>query len=386
MLLVALLGIGLPQTTRLDGAYLKTLARDTWHCIASLEASRSGRPYDNSTRGEFTSVSNSGIYLTSVVSAETMGFITQSEASSRIERTLAGLEKLKTWFGFQQSWNSVLDLEPSKSDTAVSILDSANLCAGLLTVVRMHPEVAIRARRLFRAHDWGQFYDAKQTTLLGGYDTKKQEFNSKWHLDALGTDAALAQFFSVATGGAPISYWQSLKRGQVDWEGEKFLWPGWEGGGLFMQYISGLWLDLKDTELGNSGQAFADAQVKHMKTLGSPVWGWSACNNPDGGYLGWASLKAEVVTPHASVLSIATTTQSTIANLHALEQLGARSETDGFYDSYNWKTKKFSKTFLILDQGMILISLTNYLKANAIRAAFQSDPTVQKGRKLLGMP
>lgn len=136
-----------------------------------------------------------------------------------------------------------------------------------------------------------------------------------------------------------------------------------------MQYISGLWANLDKTELGESGLRFAKAQIHHAKTLGSPVWGWSASDNPDGGYLGWNSLKEEVVTPHACVLPVQSMPDLTVANLKKLESLGVRSADEGFYDAYNWKTGKVAKKFLVLDQGMILLSLANYLEGNCIRKA-----------------
>jgi len=367
-----------------DRAYLAGIAKDTWHCISSLENPDTGLPYDNSSKGEFTSVSNSGIYLTSVICAEQLGFISSKEATSRLNRTLSSLEKLQTWYGFQQSWNSVKSLKPNKGDTAVSVLDSANLCAGLITVARLHPDCANPAIRLFKAHEWWRFYDPKQGALLGGLNTATGTMNPKWHLDALGTDAVLAQFFAIATHAAPPSFWSTLRHDKIAWEGEQILWPGWDGGGLFMQFISGMWLNIEGTELGRSGATFARAQIKHMDSIHAPVWGWSASNNPNGGYLGWGALRDDVVTPHACALSIAQTPKETLNNLRALEALGARSQTDGFYDAINWRSLRVSKVFLTLDQGMLLISLTNFLKANCIRKGFQSATLVREGRLALG--
>jgi hypothetical protein len=146
-----------------------------------------------------------------------------------------------------------------------------------------------------------------------------------------------------------------------------------------------MWLDLKGTELGKSGESFAQAEVKHQATLDSPVWGWSASNDPGGGYLGWGTLKDEVVTPHACVLAIQTTPSQSVQNLHRLESLGVRSPKDGFYDAYNWRNKSISKSFLILDQGMIFLSLANYLGQDSIRKAFMSAPLVRHGMRLTGM-
>jgi hypothetical protein len=335
-----------------------------------LEDGATGLPYDSSNRGENTSVSNIGIYLTSVTGAQGLGLISRADALARINRTLGSVEKLRTFFGFQQSWNGVGNLAQGKNDPWVSVLDSGNLCAGLLTVAGSFPETRDRATALFKAHKWRAF--VRNGFLIGGYNTRTQEFNTKWHLDTLGTDAYLAQYFAVALGAAPPSFWTTLNRRQIAWEGETFLWPGWEGGGLFMQFISGLWLDLSGSEIGKSGVRFARAQRHFARTLSAPVWGWSACDDPAGGYLGWNSLKAEVVTPHACVLPIEDDPRSTVQNLRALEKLGARSPDLGFYDSVNWKSGAVDHHFLLLDQGMLFISLCNYLNDAAIRRAFSN--------------
>lgn len=364
-----------------DRAYLRDLARDTWRCIAGLEHPETGLPYDNSDKGEFTSVSNIGFYLSSVAAAERLGFIRHEEAVARLKKTLASVLKLQKWRGFQQCWNSVLTLQPATHDTAISILDSGNLAASLLAVAQMTPEVSEPSRRLFKAMEWKWFYDPAAEALFGGYDTKTGVMNPRWHLSALGTDAELALFLAVASGQAPASIWSKLDTSRESRYGFEYLKPGWQGGGLFMQFISGIWLDNRGTLMEKSAKSFAAAQIEHAKRVGSPVWGWSASDNPAGGYLGWGALIDEVVTPHASVLAIEHFPREVVFNLRAIEKLGARSRGQGFFDAINTKSRLCSKKFLMLDQGMLLLSLTNFLENGAVRAAFQQDPAVQSGRR-----
>lgn len=373
------------QVTPQDRAYLIHLAKDTWHSIATLGDSKTGLPYDNSAHGEFTSVSNIGFYLSSIVAAHHMGFISEKEANRKLDKTLTSLEHLKTWFGFQQSWNSVENLQPSKSDTWISVLDSANLAASLITVAGASPNHRERCLQLFHAMDWDHFYDPAQKALIGGYNTETSQLNLKWHLDLLASDAHLAQFFAVAAGHTPESLWDTFNRSTESREGETFFAPGWQGGGLFMQYISSIWLNQKGTIMGNSARSFAAAQIKYAKTIKSPVWGWSASDNPAGGYLGWGALKDEVVTPHASVLPIAYFPEDSLHNLRALEKLGARSKVDGFYDALNWKTRQHSKVFLVLDQGMLFLSLANYLDHDIIHHWFQDSGVVRDGRRRIAV-
>ena len=384
LLVLSLFSPGLGQAGSLsvaDRDYLKGICRDTWHCISEMAAPKTGFPFDNADHSEFTSVSNIGIYLSTVCVAGKMGLINREEQDSRLDQCLTSIEKLRTQFGFQQSWNSVVDLQPAKHDPWISLLDSGNLAAGLLTVAQASPKQGGRAVALFKAMDWGKFYDRSQVALIGGYSLEKHEFNTKWHLDLLASDALMCQFLAVSTGAAPSSFWSTLHRDKETKEGMTYLGPGWVGGGLFMQFISGLWLDTTGTPIAASAQDFAQAQIRHAKTISAPVWGWSACDNPDGGYLGWGSLKDEVVTPHASALAIEMFPKESIANLRALESLGVRSPDRGFYDSLNWKTGAKSKQFLVLDQGMLFLSLANYLEEDVVRKWFQVNPVVTKGRK-----
>lgn len=355
--------------------YRREVARDTWRCIAELEEPTTGLPYDNSDRGPETSVSNIGFYLVSVLCAREWSFIDRAEESKRIDRTLGSIERLPTWFGFNQSWNNVKTLQPGKGDRWVSVLDSGNLCAALVTLAEARPEFRARAMKLFEGHGWKAFW--REGYLVGGYDVGKKVFNEKWHLDALATDATFAQLFTVGIGLAPKSYAQTLRRDVVQFGGQSVMWPGQEGGGLFMQAMPRLFLGFTGSELSESARRYMLAQPEHAKQIGASVWGWSACDDPQGGYLGWAHLKDSVVTPHASGLAMRAVPKAATENLRALQKLGARSPHQGFYDAYDWKTGQSSRKFLVLDQSMMLIGLTATLPADPVRAWFTRAKVVR---------
>jgi len=219
--------------------------------------------------------------------------------------------------------------------------------------------------------------------MQGGYDVANKRDNPGWTLPFLGTDSRLACFFAVASGGAPVSMWEKQDRGMESRCHTQYLKPGWQGGGLFMQFINGLWLDERATLMGRSAQNFAYAQIQHARQKGYPAWGWSASDSPAGGYLGWGKIQDDVVTPHACVLALEHFPQAVLANLRVLESLGVRSEHEGFFDAVDIKTGRRSETYLLLDQSMLFLSLVNFLCDDAIRARFQRDPLVRRGRELL---
>lgn len=388
-----------PVLPAADRPYLRRLALDTWRCIDKMVEPSTGLPYDNWKRGEFTSVSNIGLYLTDVVAAKEMRFISARDAERRVAKTLDSLTKLKTWHGFQQSWNGVKSLQPATHDPWVSVLDSGNLAAGLITVGQAMPKFGEDCERLVAAMDWGALYDKEKKLLWGGYNTQTGKVNPEWHLSLLGADSRLASFLTIATGKAPAESWDKLDRGFEEKYGTRYLTPGWQGGGLFMQYINGLWLDDRGTLMGQSAANFAYAQLRHGEKVGQtsrlstvlsgtgkmPVlpWGWSASDSPSGEYLGWGKLRDEVVTPHACALAIQDFPREVVANLRALEKMGARHRRYGFYDAIDVQTGKVTDNFLVLDQSMLFLSLANFLHDDVVRKHFQSSPLVQRGRSLI---
>ncbi len=363
--------------------YLRTLARQTWNSIADLAHPETGLPYDSTGRHKHTSVSNIGIYLSCIVAARDMGLISPEEALHRARQSLGSIEKLKTWMGFQQSWNNVESLQPSGDDTWISILDSGNMAGGLIAAAEAFPEEKERFMAVFNAMDWAAFYDAEREVLLGGYNTADQKFNPDWTLPLLGADSHLAVFCGVASGKVPAACWNNQDRGWEERYHVRYLKPGWQGGGLFMQFINGLWLDERESLLGQSAANFALAQILHARNQSLPVWGWSACEAPDGTYLGWGKLVDEVVTPHASVLALEYFPDEVLANLRRLDAMGLRHPDFGFSDSVDVKSGKTSSTFLVLDQGMILLSLANFLENQTIRRYFQQSELVRLGRARL---
>jgi hypothetical protein len=142
---------------------------------------------------------------------------------------------------------------------------------------------------------------------------------------------------------------------------------------------------------------FVRSQIHHgMDEAGYGYWGFSPANNPDGGYreygvdaigmdsagytsdqertavdLGYegcrppqpapASYGRGVVTPHASFLALDFARGAALDNLARLRRDFAVYGPGGFYDSVEVKTGTVSRSYLALDQGMVMASLANAL-------------------------
>lgn len=359
--------------------YLQELAEHTWRSIASMIDTDTALPYDDTTRPPETSTSNIGLYLTSIAAARALDIIDESEAKRRARATIRSVIRLPRLNGFRQTWHKVATLEHSEDDSTISVLDSANLAAGLLTVGGMDATLREATDELVEAMQWDLFYDPAVGLMRGGYDRHADQFVADWYLGMLATDARLAVFLAIAAEDIPAKTWQRLDRSSERRQHAAILRPAWEGGGLFMQYLPGTWLDERQTMMGRSAANFAYAQIRRAQVEQLPVWGWSACASPSGEYLGWGELQRSVVTPHASVLAVEDFSEQVIGNLHALETMGARLAGRGFADSIDLNSNRVAEVQLLRNQAMLLSAITNAMTDGQLRQWFGSHPMVQHG-------
>ncbi len=377
-------------TTPEDTKYLWALAKDTWSCMDYFIAPKTGFPYDTDQRSEMTNTTNIGLYLTSLAAATEMGFIPREEAVKKADKILDSLNRLQHWNGFFVNWVSVNGA--TKTEEGINAVSDFNkLPAGLMITRQEFPELAEKCGGLLNRMNWSIFYNPAAKKFYGGYDVARKVM-SPWNMDLLASDTRLASFFVIATGAAPAETWNTLKKDTETNYGLKIFIPSWYGGGIFMQGICGLFLDERETIMGKSTADFAYVQMLYARDISSPVWGWSSSTSPWGDYLGWGGLRGNIVTPHASALAIIYYPNKVVENFKNLEEYGLRAEFDtngkgyafGFRDAVDIDSKKVANTYLTaLDQGMLFLSLANYLKDGLIWKLFEKDPVVRHGKELL---
>jgi hypothetical protein len=170
--------------------------------------------------------------------------------------------------------------------------------------------------------------------------------------------------------------------------------PSW-GGSMFEALMPTLVLDEARhaaASLGANGAAHATVQRRYaLDTLGYPVWGMSPSATPSGpGYaeygvrvLGSLGYPPGAVTPHASALALAVTPAEAITNLRRLTERYAIYGDFGFYDAVEPMSGVVTPAYLTLDQSMILIAATNYLRDGIVQRHFAADPIVANVLSLL---
>src|SRR4051794_18911209 len=114
---------------------LEAIAADTWRFYgydADIDPN-TDLPRDNTgldgapPQGNYTSPTNIGVYLWSIVAAQDMHLINRQEAVNLISRTLTTVERLRKWNGFLLSWYDTTNAHcvqaPNGADCETGSLD-----------------------------------------------------------------------------------------------------------------------------------------------------------------------------------------------------------------------------------------------------------------------
>lgn len=415
----------LPQD---NPAFLKRLAHDTWRGLAALSDREHGLPLDtvrlngsvNPERawvGDYTNVTNIGLYLIDIVAARELGLIDATEARERLSRTLDSLERLETWRGFFFNYYDTTTLE--RTSHFVSFVDSAWLSAGLMVARNAVPELAERCTRMIDREDYRVFYDPVDQLMMHGYYVHLPH-RAEYNYGLLYSEARLGSLIAIGKGHVPEEHWYRMARtfpryftwqsqspksramktvnghafpgGHYAWKQVKYV-PSW-GGSLFEALMPLLVLDeprYAPDSLGRNAVAHTEIHRRFaLEYLGYPVWGLSPSSRPAGGYgefgariLGVCGYRAGAVTPHAAALALMVEPAAATANLRQLAERYPLYGDFGFYDAVDPQTGQVVYNYLALDQSMILIALANHLREGVIQRYFAADPIMQRVLPLL---
>src|SRR3989338_3422735 len=153
-----------------DRAFLMEIAKDTWSFFDHIVDDEHQLPLDtiqlgkkepiasDGWVGDYTNVTNIGVYLMCLVSAYDFGFITKEDAVSRIKRTLDTVEKLVHHeSGFLYNYYDTTTLE--QTSYFVYLVDSGWVDAGIYVVKNAFPEeLKEQCERMLAKHNFKFFY------------------------------------------------------------------------------------------------------------------------------------------------------------------------------------------------------------------------------------
>lgn len=401
---------------------LEEIARDTYQFFEDYTDERTGLTADRvDFEGEpeiyrQTSPTNIAMYLASVISAHEFAFLSKEEAQDKIERTLKTLNEMETWNGLYYNWyftnNGAL---MSDWGEFISTVDNGWLTAALVVVGQYFPELAHATSSLIDEMDYSSLYDVAEGKFRGGFDALENKLTDH-HYGLLYSETRITSYVAIGKGDVPTDHWWKLDRtmpkkygqaqepqgeirtydnievfaGHYTYEDLTFV-PSW-GGSMFEALMPGLFMHEKKLGkkgLGLNNERHVAGQIKYAEEKGYDVWGFSPSSIVEGykefgaPILGTEGYDDEAtVTPHASLLALEYDPEAVLENIEKLKDLGLYGKY-GFYDSIQLTKDEVAKSYLALDQGMILLSITNYLHDDVIRNQFHEDPIGKTYERLL---
>ena len=329
---------------------LYEIARQTWRFFDADTDPNTHLPMDNiglyaaPARGAYTSPSNVGVYLWSMVAANDLRLASRASLVGRAKATLTEVEHLSKWHGFLFSWYDTTnghrisgpggtDREgQSATGELISTVDNGWYAAGLIATRQAFPELAARASALLNAMNFGIFYDSGDQSasitagqMYGGYLVDQGP--ATFHYGLLDTETRIAAYVGMGKHDMPGDVWWRTWRtlpSDFDWQGQPpqghavtyrdpqsgktfsvfeghytyggtdFV-PSW-GGSQFEALMPNL--AVPETSWGPRGfglndRRYAEAQIAYATTtLKYRVWGLSPASTPDdtGGYLAYGAL------------------------------------------------------------------------------------------------
>jgi cyclic beta-1,2-glucan synthetase len=405
-------------------SYLHELALQTWQLFDRCVGPEDNHlPPDNlqvdaeATVAHRTSPTNIGLYLLTTLCARTFGLITVAEAISRLEATINTVERMPKHNGHLYNWYETRTLEVLQP-AYVSTVDSGNLAGHLLAAGEGCKELAVspqtpaecasllrlaeRCERLCMAMDFSGLYSQKRHLFHIGLRVYEQALDASYY-DLLASESRLISFLAIAKGDVPRRHWQALGRnflsvgitpGLKSWSGSMFeyLMPSLvmrepENGLL---HISGLAAVREQQAFGRQQKLpWGVSESAYFAQDHSLAFQYSPFGVPRLA-LRRTPQTDRVVAPYATVLGCLFTPHEAVANLQALEKLGARGDC-GFFDAVDFTVARqpdaqaFSvvKNFMAHHQGMSVVALCNLLCDDAPRRWFARAPLVQAYESLL---
>ena len=253
-----------------------------------------------------------------------------------------------------------------------------------------------QAAQHVQAMDFRFMFDAQRQLFHIGYNVTAERLDNNYY-DLLASEARIASLVTIAQNEVPPSHWLHLGRPLTQVDGMRAL-LSW-GGTMFEYLMPSLMMrSYEGTLLQRSCLAAVDGQIAYGKQKQVP-WGISESGyyafdaNQNYQYrafgvpgLGFKRNLDEdlVIAPYASLLALSLRPRQVMENIARLDKLQMLG-IHGLYESIDFsptrlalgETHAIVRSYMAHHQGMILLSLVNYLHDNAMVRRFHADPIVR---------
>ena len=263
--------------------------------------------------------------------------------------------------------------------------------------------IATEAGKLSDEMDFAFLLNRRRKLMSVGFDAGSRQLDPACY-DLLGTESRTAVFVGVAKSDIPQQSWFLLGRAHTIDQGRPVM-LSWTGT-LFEYLMPSLWMhSYPRTLLERSRVAAVRSQQAYAASKGVP-WGISESAHAQldeaGNYQYYAfglphlaqrkpEIKSLVIAPYSTFLALVTDPSAAIRNLRKMSEMGWLGEY-GFYEAADYGATRHHlwqhsyelvRCWMAHHQGMSLLALANFLKADVVQRWFHSDPRVQATELLL---
>ena len=250
--------------------------------------------------------------------------------------------------------------------------------------------------------DFSFLFDQHRQIFHIGYNVDAGKLDPNYY-DLLASESRIASMVAIANRDVPIEHWLHLSRPLTQVEGKRAL-LSWSAS-MFEYLMPDLFMHTyPDTLLHQSGLAAVERQIDYGLEKGVP-WGISEAGyysfdvNMNYQYrsfgvpgLGFKrGLEDDlVISPYASLLALSLRSQTVMQNIHRMEELGMLG-IYGFYESIDFTPSHLPlgqdyaivRSYMAHHQGMIMMSLVNFLKDKNMVRRLHADRRIQSVELLL---
>jgi hypothetical protein len=397
-----------------DREFLWRVARDTWRGLAALRDSQNGLPIDHvyfgddsldpakAEIGDYTGITNVGLYVISIVGAHELGFIDREEAVDRVRAALETVRNLETWKGMFFNFYDTTTLE--RTSEFLSFVDSAWLTAGAMVIRSAFPDLTAEVSERIQQRNHRFFYDRNRELMSHGYYVDSR-VDSPCHYGLLYTEARLGSLIAIGKGDVPEEHWYRMQRTPPLAEPGRRSGQGPSGCQRHRVSAAGTTARLArppgaEHVPRRSSRRCSSTERRLARSLGA-TRGYVECSGAQEDLRCQSGLRAPagptwilrfvpgsgwatgIVTPHASALALAFAPEAATANLRRLAELYPIYGDFGFYDAVDPRNGRVAPIYLALDQTMLFIALANELRDGAIQKLFAADPIARRALPLL---
>lgn len=347
-----------------------------------------------------TSPTNIGFSLLSIISAKELELISKKKTIGLIREIIKTVEKLEKWNGYLYNWYNIYNLNVLQPKF-ISSVDNGNFVA-CLYVVRTFLEkngefdLAYRITRIIDNIDFSRLYNYKLDVFSLGYNVSEETLQA-YHYNNFASESRLTSYLAIAKGDIPYKHWFCLDKTLTRYKYYKGV-ASW-GGSTFEYFMPLIFLKTYNHTLMDEAYHFAHYASRKFIEKENPNLPWgiseSAYNQLDDadnykyGSFGIPYLKMHesskyrvVISPYSSIMAIDIDDRDVFNNMQKFVNLDMYGNY-GFYEAYDYEDKAIVKNYYAHHQGMILASLTNYLKDGIIREYFHTDKGIQSMEILL---